>query len=87
MIMTFHGISRNKSKSIRRLGYDLDSQGIGVRVSAKAEIIGRFYCQQNFTNVNVNLSYHSMTTCFDRITVILRTSVGTKVYECQNCVS
>ena len=87
MIMTFHGISRNKSKSIRRLGYDLDSQGIGVRVSAKAEIIGSFYCQQNFTNVNVNLSYHSMTTCFDRITVILRTSVGTKVYECQNCVS
>ena len=48
----------------------------------KAEIIGTSHRQQNFNNVNVNLSYHSMTRCIDHMTVIIRLTIATKV-----CVS
>jgi len=85
--MTSHRISRSETKLVRRLGYVLDSRGMGVRASVKAEIIGTSHCQQNFINVNVTLSYHSMASCFDLITVILRATIGTEVYACQNYIT
>jgi len=86
IIMTSHRISRNKIKSLRRLSYGLDSQRIRVRASVKAEIIGTSHYQKNFTNVNVNLFYHSITRYIDHIRVILSLTVGTKVRACRKCL-
>jgi hypothetical protein len=39
-----------------------------------------------FINVDTNSSYYSMTTCFDLITIILRRTVGIKMYTYSNYV-